>query len=289
MNPESSTSLYFILARKAPVGVIFRRGPSKQVQLIKWYRENDTFEEGQWFKGRIYERRCDLSPDGGLLIYFAANYREPLRSWTAISKPPWFTALALWPKGDGWNGGGVFTGPYTIRLNHPPPKIEPHKDFISGCRKFIIGGYAEQAGEDSTVWNETLSRDGWESVQAGEWGPYEEVKGYAWTAKSPVLWRKKHPKHKLILEMAIRAIGKRNDRWYVSTYRVLGPDLNEVVDFGQLDWADWDGANGLVYARQGVLYRQPVASNRLGEPTMLGDFRKNTFQAIKAPEWATKL
>ncbi len=55
-------ALYAILARDARTGVVFRRGPSRQVQLIRWDLRDDTFEHGQWFKGRIYERRCDLSP-----------------------------------------------------------------------------------------------------------------------------------------------------------------------------------------------------------------------------------
>ena len=57
---------------------------------------------GQWFKGRIYEKRCDLSPDGTKLIYFAQKINtrtlnDPKYSyaWTAISRPPYLTALAL--------------------------------------------------------------------------------------------------------------------------------------------------------------------------------------------------
>src|SRR6516162_6940589 len=101
-------NLFVILARNAPCGVIFRRGPSKQVLVIKWSLRNDTFEGGQWLKGRIYERRCDLSPSGEKLIYFAGNYRSkngPL-TWTAVSRTPYLTALAMWPKGDAWGGGG---------------------------------------------------------------------------------------------------------------------------------------------------------------------------------------
>ena len=80
VTPDMSTSpspvpcrLLVILAREAPVAVIFRRGPSKLVELIKWHTDIDTFERGQWFKGRIYEDCSDLSPDGSLLIYFAAK------------------------------------------------------------------------------------------------------------------------------------------------------------------------------------------------------------------------
>src|SRR5580704_3852137 len=130
--------LHMILARKAHTAVIFRRGPSKWVQLIKWDTDTDSFELGQWFHGRIYERRCDLSPDGSLLVYFAQKIsartmkdEEYTYSWTAISKPPYLTALALWPKGDCWHGGGLFEGPHDLFLNHrpeaavPPPKHLP--------------------------------------------------------------------------------------------------------------------------------------------------------------------
>ena len=96
--------LSVILARDAPVGVIFRRGPTNWTQVIRWNTATDTFDAGQWFKGRIYERRCDLSPSGEKLIYFAAKHhlaRNPdpsyRSSWTAISKIPYLTALALWP------------------------------------------------------------------------------------------------------------------------------------------------------------------------------------------------
>ena len=116
--------LFGILARESPVAVVFRRGPSKYCELIHWNTETDELSRGQWFHGRIYERRCDLSPDGRLLIYFAMNgawESETKGAWTAISKPPYFTALALWPKGDCWNGGGLFIDQQTIWLNHSVP------------------------------------------------------------------------------------------------------------------------------------------------------------------------
>jgi hypothetical protein len=97
MSTKTQVRLYALLARKSPRAVIFRRGPSQQVQLISWNTENDTFEFGQWFKGRIYERRCDLSPNGDLLLYFAAKYKNPLYSWTAISRSH---TLPHWPFGE---------------------------------------------------------------------------------------------------------------------------------------------------------------------------------------------
>lgn len=69
--------LHVILAREAPKAVVFRRGPSGQVCTLGWDLETDTFTMGQWLKGRIYEYRSDLSPDGELMIYFATDYRRP--------------------------------------------------------------------------------------------------------------------------------------------------------------------------------------------------------------------
>ena len=112
--------IHVLLAHDAPLGVVIRRGPSRQVCTMLWNRETDEFRLGQWFKGRIYERRADLSPDGKYLIYFAMNGRwgsEARGSWTAISRAPYLKAIALYPKGDCWLGGGLFTGNRTYYLN----------------------------------------------------------------------------------------------------------------------------------------------------------------------------
>src|SRR6185369_16654475 len=112
--------VHVLLARDASVGVALRRGPSKRVCTVLWNRRKDEFRVGQWLNGRIYERRSDLSPDGKYLIYFAMNGRwesEAGGSWTAISRAPYLKAIAIFPKGDRWNGGGLFTGKATYSLN----------------------------------------------------------------------------------------------------------------------------------------------------------------------------
>ena len=165
-TPGGPARLFVILARSAPVGVIFRRGPSKWVRLVTWDTEHDRFERGQWFHGRIYERRCDLSPEGALLVYFASKQtgRQALKSdytntWTAVSRPPWLTALALWPKGDCWYGGGLFQGAGELWLNHHPSKATPHPNHRPVGLRVVPN---EQAyGEDAPVYWCRLERDGW--------------------------------------------------------------------------------------------------------------------------------
>lgn len=103
--------LFVLRARDAPVAVILRRGPSKWYHVIRWHMKEDRFEFGAWFHGRIYEERCDLSPDGQLLVYFChggAHRPGYTESWTAVSRAPWLYALGLWPWGSTWGGGGRF-------------------------------------------------------------------------------------------------------------------------------------------------------------------------------------
>jgi hypothetical protein len=167
-NPKSGVRLYAILARKAPVAVVFRRGPSKQVLLVLWRTDTDEFFEGQWFKGRIYERRCDLSPSGKRLIYFAASYKKPFFSWTAISRPPYLTALALWPKGDCWGGGGLFEREAEILLNHRSGEMDLAEGFsLPRYVKVKAFGARPGWGEDSPIADERLKRDGWRLDQTG--------------------------------------------------------------------------------------------------------------------------
>ncbi len=112
--------LHMILAREARSAVIFRRGPSRHTAVIGWDQTTDKFQLGQWLYGRIYERRCDLSPDGKYLIYFAMNGQwqsEVKGSWTAISRTPFLKALTLFAKGDCWNGGGLFFSSREYWLN----------------------------------------------------------------------------------------------------------------------------------------------------------------------------
>ena len=111
MNTAPQTRLYLFFARDNDRAVILRQGPSKQVRMIVWHRDSNTFEDGQWIKQKIYTERCDLSPDGEHFIYFTLDgkWEPPAHgTYTVISKPPYWTGLALFPLGDTWSGGGAF-------------------------------------------------------------------------------------------------------------------------------------------------------------------------------------
>ena len=95
---KSPCRLFVISARDVPLAVILRRGPSKWYHLIRWHTEQDTFEQGAWFCGRIYEERCDLSPDGTLFVAMChgGSCRPGYTyAWTAVSQSPWMYALCF--------------------------------------------------------------------------------------------------------------------------------------------------------------------------------------------------
>jgi len=70
--PPFRTRLEVLFAERAHKAVILRRGPKTHYCLIAWDLATDSFTCGQWMKGVI--RLCDLSPDGRMLIYWAAQY-----------------------------------------------------------------------------------------------------------------------------------------------------------------------------------------------------------------------
>lgn len=111
MTTKPYIRLHLFFATENDRAVILRQGPSKHYRMILWHRDTDRFEDGQWIKQRVYTDWCDLSPDGQHFIYFTLNgdwSGETEGAYTVISRPPYWTALALFPEGSTWGGGGRF-------------------------------------------------------------------------------------------------------------------------------------------------------------------------------------
>jgi hypothetical protein len=293
MAKVSNPRIFAFLARRAPIGVILRRGPSKQVLLIKWHLGSDTLEYGQWFRGRIYERRCDLSPSGDLFMYFAAKYKKPLQSWTAISKPPYLTALALWPKGDGWGGGGLFDSELSIQLNHRPDEKALADGFrLNKSMRVRLYGECPGRGEDFPIYHSLLIRNRWNLLAAGECAAPRWNKKVVWEFTKPTTYEK-ISKGGFRLRMFIKGINQKDDAWYWLDYEVLN-DRNELLfSLPHIDWADWDGDGDLVFARAGKLYRlKKTDCNRFqtkGDEVLkqIADLTDLRFEAKEAPVTAT--
>lgn len=291
---KSACRIYAIQAREARLAVVFRRGPSKQVLLLLWNTETDTFIEGQWFKGRIYERRCDLSPNGKHLIYFASSQKPPYVTWTAVSKPPYLTAIALWPKGDCWGGGGLFKKEQEIQLNHKSHEMNLTDKFT--LPKFVkvcsLGEYSGR-GEDSPILDYRLSRDGWTLTQEGK-SHWTNYKGPVHFRYDPYqIYDKPNPKKQIphtLREMTM-GVGEEQGSSYVIEYQLINNDSGNKMTIGRADWADWCHSGDLLYAKDGRIYRLGFEKKKLKpieESKQLIDLRDKVFTEKAPPEVARR-
>ncbi|HKG91215.1 MAG TPA: hypothetical protein VKA84_04965 [Gemmatimonadaceae bacterium] len=290
-RPVPPPRLALLQARAADVAVIFRRGPGKQVELVRWDVRTDAFERGHWFKGRLFHRRSDLSPDGRYLVYFASKIsgrtladRAYTSTWTAVSRPPWLTALALWPKGDHWAGGGLFDDDRTLMLNHPPHQGEPHPDHRpkKGLR---VTANPRAHGEDDPIYSARLTRDGWAVARAleMEFGGYDV--GYV--TRVPELRVRAHPGG-LPLRVAMeRSLQKYR---YREAFRVEGADGGEAAPLPLgAEWADWDRGGRLVALAGGRVQAAPVSpEGRVGPLETLIDLGDDRFEARRSPPAARR-
>ena len=263
--------LHVLLAREAKVGLVIRRGPSKSVCTVLWNRERDTFKLGQWMRGRIYERRCDLSPNGTRFIYFAMNGRwqsETKGSWTAISRVPFLKAISLFAKGDCWHGGGLFLSNREFWLNdgHGHTELKATSDM----RRNVDGHPPDYfGGECLTVYYNRLQRDGWVMRD-------EEYQG-------AVLFEKKLPKSWTLRKLAFAEIGAPPGRGcYWDAHELRHESTDTVLSFPEWEWADFvDGR--LVWAVEGQLRVARLGRGNFLREKVLHDFNDMKFESIAAP------
>lgn len=282
-------SLYCLLARDNPVAVIFRRGPSKQVATIHWDMRSDVFRVGQWLKGRIYERRCDLSPSGNLLAYFAATYKPPFRTWTAVSRPPFLTALALWPKGDAWGGGALFASEREIHLNHRDDETaSPDSAQPPALLRVRPLGANPGWGEDDPIGSMRLERDGWCRTQEGVQHTHH-FGASPWIEYDPaILWKKSGPGGSSAwrLMSALTGIKIAGGPWYAMSHS-LQHENGSRVELPDCEWADWCSKGDAVFSVGGALYRMtPRLGSTVTDARLLQDFTNLSFTELEAPEEA---
>lgn len=75
------------------------------------------------FNKRYPKRKLPLYMTGGKKL--APPPREIQGVWTAVSNPPYFSALAIWPCLGHWTGGGYFASNHDIVIYEPESAITP--------------------------------------------------------------------------------------------------------------------------------------------------------------------
>lgn len=272
--------LSVFLARDSDAAIILRRGPADWSQLILWDRSNDNFAPGQWLRGRVYERRCDVSPSGRYFIYFAAKHGlrdrdvdEIGEAWTAISRPPYFTALALWTNIGSWYGGGAFESDKHVLLD-AACSLEPHPKFRTEKLK------VEAMKASTSPWEQRLLRDGWRLVERG-FHPRTHMR-----VGERETWEKSNPVSSVKLCRELEDVDfTRYGGPYFENFWVEAGDT--LIPIENATWAEWDNQDRLVFVRQGRVFSANIIGAQLDEKE-LADLNPMRPQDVAAPDWARR-
>lgn len=282
MPTEPSTRLHGFVASGARVAVLLRRGPSKRVRMIRWDLASDTFERGQWLVGRVYEDRCGLSPDGRLFVYFAGKQGTKLGTFTAVCRPPFFTALALWPDGSTWGGGGFFETSRSVVLRYGavPHELNEGRNIPSDFEVTNAQEFRARRGAKSL-----LETHGWSQESSGGRGDFRDPDtvsaGETRLVFDPPWVDFRACPHDADVRLRRRTVGmfEVNGPGVVREYELVTKlrSSERIEALGPVDWADWDTDGSLLFAKEGVLYRRRLGGSDAME---LADFRDARFTRI---------
>lgn len=246
--------------------------------VLAWDRKRNVFEVSQWLKGRIYERRSDISPSGKHWIYFAMNGKwnsETKGAWTTIARTPWLKAISLYAKGDCWNGGGLFLNDESFWLNDG----YGHETLFASneVEKADQHNHSPQYyGEEClTVYYNRLQRDGW---------ALRNTRQEAENSESILdIFEKQLPKHWVLRKICHEQVDSPKGKGCYWDEHELSNGSGETFSKPNWEWAEWVDES-IVYAESGCLYKVAVrGANQLGEPELLHDFNDYKFENRQAP------
>lgn len=278
--PPVAPRLYAIVAREAPVAVVFRRGPSKWWHIMKWDLARPAIEHGAWFKGKLYPRRCAISPDGKLLCYFALR-TNPVTNWStyfAVSKLPWLRALCAWDTLGTYTSGCCSYSRTELGISGAAGTKPTEGEFH---------GTVTDTLPDYSIFNVEVS-NGWEpttSLRSRLSGDYYELPESWRKSKSPELAiRDGRNRYTLRMLPCSRASGEPSIEGRVVTYFLEAND-GTIHHLDDVAWAEWDHQDRLLLATDdGRL--QIVKPDRHLEPVWEYELGAQKPDPQPAPNWA---
>lgn len=269
MPTQVPARLHVLLARDAPFGVVIRRGPTRMACTIGWNRATDEFQLGQWLRGRLYEECCDLTPDGGHFMYYVNRYRGYMdyEAYTAISRPPFLTAV-VWAAGIGrCTNGGIFTcnNRYWIECSDLEERRAP------GCLLRRDRGPAPARFASQSA---RLVSDGWLAAE-----PLRNAGG--------ALFASVHRRHLGHGWQLVRTGPAGPQLWLdglrvKASYAIAHPERRTELPMPSWAWADRDGER-LVWASAGCLWTGQLDEAGLRDERCLHDFNDMQFEPRVAP------
>ena len=268
MMERPPARLFCALSQSEEHNIVLRRGPSRQVAVFGWNRKNDTFQLGQWLKGKIYEHRVDISPDGRYFIYLALG--RGAKTWTAVSRTPYFKALDFYPWSGTWGGGGIFQNSRSYSLNGSCLLDEARRE--SGL---ALVGLEKSQGigsvHSASLYSYRLFRDGWSLVsKANQTGDHTT----RFDKPCSKNW---------VLRKCVKAGQRRNRATGYEYHELVRPGDSMTRAMPDWEWAEVDGKT-LVWAERGCLYRAQLdRKGTLIDQRPIHDFNDYEFEEREAP------
>jgi hypothetical protein len=229
--------IHLLAAKEAPTVVILQRKRAKLYHIITVDTEKHLVTEGSWFRGRLYELKCDVSFDGEFMVYLAIGQGSgKFASWTGLCRLPWLKTLVD-SETPGPNWGGGYFADRKVLVTNGWEKVSPAADI-----PFTLtpGPLTYRATEGPGVLDEKLERDGFTRIGDDAWG------------RRP---SRHHP------ELQVRYLGyDHGDQFAFS--------LDECPDLvGGASWATWDSGENLWIARPGIVEQYTLDDLRRGTPS----------------------
>jgi hypothetical protein len=254
------------------------------VRLIKWDMKSNEFKLGQWFKGRVYEDKCDLMPNGKKLVYYAAKHhrRSGLSSWIAISTPPYFTAHTLWQAMGTWNETSLFEDDETLLLPIYSPEFDkgPYEGF-SIPRQLKVRPRYWQGFFYRLSDHLRLLRDRWTVVRGD---PIYRAKKSR--SQEPLVYRKSLSVREVSSYLELAIAGHSNVTF---SYRICDGASDPITL--EADWADVHGES-IYLTREGRLLQIDfwMQGNKrvLSVEKQIADFTDMEYEEILAPDDARR-
>jgi hypothetical protein len=278
-NNSFPPKLHVLLAREAGRAIVIRRGPSSQTSVFAWDRETNLFQIAHWFKGRIYERRSDISPDGKFWIYFAMNGKwqaETSGSWTTVARTPQLKAISLYAKGNCWNGGGLFLSNRTFWLNDGLGHV-PLFESDRVHRSHHYHPPFHYGRECPHVYYNRLQRDGWRPAQR------ETVSDTV----TRVLFDKNVSENRILRKVCVEEIASPHSRGrFFDEHLLIHGDA--IIAHNDWEWAEVV-ADTILYCASGCLFQQRFQNEDVPDaPELLHDFNAYSFQKRISPARRTQ-
>jgi hypothetical protein len=273
--------LYVLVATHAPLALIVRRGPSTWWHLLKWDLERLTVEPGAWFRGTLYPRRSDISPDGRLFGYFALrNSPPPWDTYFAVSKVPWLTALAAWQTGGTWTGGCQFSrdGRLTIAGSMDAQPFHGHYP-----KAGVVGMHTDWVRRD--LQNEY--KRGWLLLPDD---PDDPGRAHLPTTPgSTLLIRRPQPgRHGAALILAHAGVDfSQPGIEGVQAHYLREERDGRITPLPEAAWADWDPQGRLLMATRAGAVCVFEARGDAWVESWWHDLRNLVPTPVEAPAWAT--